>query len=159
MDTIDFDAWLEENERKPIEFKLLGEVWEIPGDLPAIVQLRLERIDRFLATATTDSVLPADLTLEEISYESLSRMMVGDEMFDQWLEAGIKDQHLIHVTQQLMGIYRGRGATQGKAPKKRKRKKKRPVPSAPGSSTPSSPTGEQSKPVGTPSTDQTSATS
>jgi len=135
---IDFDAWFEENRTEPIPFKLLGKDWEIPGDIPAVVQLRLERIERFVSTAPLDGTaqLPEDLTIEDITYESLTRLMLGDAMVDEWLALGIGDKQLKHVTTRLIAIYRnGDGGDQGKAPTSPKKKRKRNRPSAPPATT------------------------
>jgi hypothetical protein len=116
VDVIDFDAWYEENVDPTIPFKLMGKDWEIPGDIPAIAMLRLERIERLIATADDDTELPGDLSLDDVSYEGLTRMMLGDELVDQWLAAGIGARKLQGVTRQLFAIYRSRqrGEAEGK---------------------------------------------
>lgn len=152
---LDFDAWLDEDKVEPIKFKLLGQVWEIPGDLPAVVQLKLERIQVFVTTADpANPVLPEGMSLDDITYESLARDLLGDKMVDEWLRLGLGSKQMPRVTQRLMAIYRFGGDGLGKPPaqetrakKKRKRKKSTRTPQLASqpvepSSEPSSPTGE-----------------
>jgi hypothetical protein len=79
--------------------------------------LRLERIERLIAIADDDTELPEDLSLEDVSYEGLTRMMLGDQLVDEWLKLGIGARKLQGVTRQLFAIYRNRqrGEAEGKA--------------------------------------------
>lgn len=143
---LDFDAWLaEDHPIEPIPFKLLGKVWEIPGELPAIVQLKLEKIRFLIATYDPDNpALPDGLDMADLTYESLARDMLGDAMVDEWLALGIGEKTMPRVTQRLMQIYVTGGDGLGKpappgAAKKRKRKKKRTGPPKPPQAERSSP--------------------
>lgn len=129
MDLIDFDAefdaWLEENEETTIPFRLLDRDWELPADIPAATMFKLERLERAIEAYDPDNPsLPEGIDLEDITYESLTRSMIGDELVDEWLRLGIGHKKLQHVTRRLNAIYRSRqgsigrggGDDEGKAP-------------------------------------------
>lgn len=103
-DLIDFDAWYAENAEPTITFRLLGQDWDIPGDPPAIAMLRLER----LRIMVSDPNIDPNTVVEDVSYESLTRLMIGDDLVDEWLALGIGNKHLRHVTTRLYEIYRSR---------------------------------------------------
>lgn len=106
----DFDAWLAEQETVP--FKLLGEVWHLPPDVPANVILRVQRIEQFLAKAAMNGEkidkLPPGLSLDDLSYESMLRQMVGDDIVDQWLAKGVGYRQLQQASGWLYQMYTGR---------------------------------------------------
>lgn len=82
----DFDAWWVENTQPTIPLKLMGRTWDIPGDPPAAAMLRLARLERAVAAAAAgdDSLVLAE-NLDELSFESILRGLVGDDLVDQWL--------------------------------------------------------------------------
>lgn len=131
----DFDAWYDENIAKTIPIRLMGKTWDIPGDAPAAVLLRIQRLEHVILTATTDDDIPDDLDLTALSYENIVRDLVGDDLLQQWLSDGIRSKQLQEVSRRLYRIYTGSDVTadeaseggdgaEGKAPKKPKAKPK-----------------------------------
>lgn len=126
----DFDAWYAENIKNTIPIRLMGKTWELPGDAPAAALLKLQRLEHVILTATTDEDIPDDLDLGALSYENIVRDLVGGDLLQQWLDAGIGSRLLQEVSRRLYRIYTGRevasdddsegdGAA-GKAPAKKK---------------------------------------
>ncbi|MBQ8093376.1 MAG: hypothetical protein IJ242_07365 [Clostridia bacterium] len=44
--TLDFDLFLQEKERRTLPVRILGEIYEIPAVIPAIVPLKMARAER-----------------------------------------------------------------------------------------------------------------
>lgn len=133
----DFDAWYDENVEKTIPIKLMGKLWDLPGDAPAAALLRIQRLEHILLTATTDEDIPDNLDLSGLSYENIVRDLVGDDLLQKWLAGGIKGQLLQEVSRRLYRIYTGREVAavveeadggeseQGKAPAPKKKPAKK----------------------------------
>lgn len=133
----DFDAWYDEHVEKTIPIKLMGKTWNLPGDAPAAALLKIQRLEQIIATAETDDDIPDDLDLNELSYENIVRSLVGDELLEKWLAAGIKGKLLQEVSRHLYRVYTGRNVKPaddkskgeggaGKAPAKTPVKKSKP---------------------------------
>lgn len=102
----DFDAAAEEGE--PVEFRLLGRDWSLPGTPPAAALLRIDRAMVALAELEQTGQVPDDLVVDaSLTAEGMCRALAGDEVVDEWLELGIDYPTLKRVTRRLMAIYRG----------------------------------------------------
>lgn len=134
----DFDAWYDEHVDKTIPFRVLGETWDIPGDVPAVVLLRLQRLERVILTGRIPDGFEDEL--EELSYESMVRAMVGDTIVDAWIAKGIPHKMLQAVSRRLYAIYKGEDPDVamglGKAPAVKTPQDRRPRKKAPARKTP-----------------------
>lgn len=102
-DFFDFDAWEAENTAAPIRFHLLGKDWDLPGDIPAAVMLRMYKLERL---ATTGQV-PDGVDLADITVEGMVRDFVGDTILQAWLEAGMTNRMMQAVAHRLYQIHSG----------------------------------------------------
>ena len=126
----DFDAAFAELDETGIPFRLLGEVWQLPTDVPADVILRIQRLMGMVAemeaavarAQETGEPIEFDtdkVIAEDLSYERIVRQMVGDELVDEWVRRGIGYRMLQAVSQRLFAIYTGQdpdGDGLGEAP-------------------------------------------
>jgi hypothetical protein len=128
----DFDADFADAADETIPFKLMGKVWEIPGEAPAAVILRIQRLMVTLVQMEESGEVPEDMVIDDdLSYEVMLRKMVGDDLVDTWLthkwtrngvkRTGISYPMLAAVSRRLFAIYTGgdpdQPETAGKAPK------------------------------------------
>lgn len=124
----DFDAAFAELDEAGIPFRLLGQVWQLPVDVPADVILRIQRLMGMVAemeaavAKAQASGEPVEFDMdqvvaEDLSYERIVRQMVGDELVDKWVERGIGYRMLQAVSQRLFAIYTGQDPdAEGEAP-------------------------------------------
>lgn len=102
----DFDAAFAE--RQPIPFRLLGKDWSLPASAPAKVILRVQRLMADLTRMMVSGEVDEDMVIDEdLSYERMSRLMIGDDIVDAWLDAGIDYDMFQAVTRRLYAIYTG----------------------------------------------------
>lgn len=102
----DFDAAFAE--AKPIPFKLLGKVWQLPPTVPAATILNIQRLMLALAKMDETGEVPDDLVIDDdLSYERMLREMVGEGIVTQWLELGISYDMLAAVTRRLYALHTG----------------------------------------------------
>jgi len=136
-DYYDFDAWYAENVAATIPFRLLGKVWDLPGDVDAGYLLMLQRFEHWVdATALAEALgdppppLPAGVTdddLAALSYEGICRRLAGDATVDAWLADGIPAKLLKAVSRRLFAIHTGGQVDPaGKASTPAKKAKKKP---------------------------------
>lgn len=116
----DFDAAF--GEGKPIPFKVMGKVYQLPPTVPAATILNIQRLMLVVAKLEAGGDVPDDLVIDDdLSYESMCRQLAGDDVVDAWLEAGISYDMLAAVTRRLYAIHTGQPVDDvepGKAPKK-----------------------------------------
>lgn len=107
----DFDAWHAAQHGATIPFKLLDEVWQLPGDCPAALLLKHQRIEQWFVQTSLlgeDAPLPDGLTADDIlafSPEKMARDFVGDTIVDAWFEKGIPAEMFRAVAKRLFAIY------------------------------------------------------
>jgi hypothetical protein len=116
-DLHDFDAaWAEEDD-EPVVIRLLGEEWKCkrPSEVPASLLLRLDRLLVETTRAMQTGEVPDDFVVDaDLSTESLTRALAGDDNVDAWLGRGLPYTRLVEVGRYLMGVYRGQDP--GEAP-------------------------------------------
>lgn len=129
-EAFDFDAWYAEHVDATIPFTILGQEWQIKGDVDAAFLLKMNRFERFtrqvaLAQALGDDLPPipdglTDKDFDELTFEGICRKLAGDSIVDQWLTLGIPHQMLRAVSKRLYAIHAGQDADAamglGKAP-------------------------------------------
>ena len=148
----DFDAaWEEHNTRsedspEPIGIRMLGEEWELPGDMPAALIMRGARL-----AGGADR----NLTLAEIL--QFVSPMVPREILDQWLDAGVGERKLGWVLMQIIKIYMGLPLTDDEDSGESDEAGEAEAGTGP-SSPESSPNGRSSKPTSPANTGSTSQT-
>jgi hypothetical protein len=108
----DFDAFFAEQQREPVKLKLFGEVHELPPSLPAVVVLKMIRMQK--EHGSMARVPHADLT-------EMAVAIFGEERFDQWCKQGLDVDMLAELIKWTMQEYMGRNQGNGKAPKKGQR--------------------------------------
>lgn len=97
MSVKDFDAfWAEAQPKKGHEFKVFGEMYELPSAMPAAVVLRFTRLHRELG-------LKAPLPAEE-AYE-MAYDIFGRERIDAWCAKGLTDEALQDLLAWAADVY------------------------------------------------------
>lgn len=119
-DAFDFDAWYAQSVEATIPFKILGETWDLPGDVDAAVLLKLQRLEQYTAELVAAKAagepfpdIPDGITVEDMegfSFERICRDLAGDDIVDQWLAKGIPSQMLRAASKRLYAIHSGRDA-------------------------------------------------
>jgi hypothetical protein len=143
----DFDqAWDEHqaalgDEPEPIQVKLLGEKWQLPGDMPAAVQIHGARL--FGAGERS-------LTMAEIIH--FTAMLVPQEILDRWLAKGIGVNKLAWMLMRLLRIYMRTDTSDAEGGGGEGEAERPPAKDSPGSSK----GGRSSKPTSNASTELTS---
>ena len=94
---LDFDESMEEDDTPPMPVKLFGEIWYVPGELPAAVPLKLAR---FMSDGRADDTL-ADFELIDLAGD-----VVPAPVMKAWQDKGITTPKLGYV---LMGILKAYG--------------------------------------------------
>lgn len=131
-EAFDFDAWYSEHVAATIPFRLLGQDWQIKGDVDAAFLLKMQRMERWtkeraIAAAFGDDppMLPDGITAEDLdalSFEGICRKLAGDDVVDQWFQLGIPAEMLRAVSKRLYAIHSGQDPDEaiglGKAPAK-----------------------------------------
>lgn len=105
----DFDAWYAD-EVHPYRFRLLGKVWELPAEAPAIVKLRYQKLMQLVLTLDPGEEIPQDrvpdgLDPDKLTNEGFLRDLAGDLMVDEWLALGLTDKRVDELAKRLMGRY------------------------------------------------------
>ena len=148
----DFDAAWEEHDARsedspePIRVRLLGEEWELPGDMPAALVVRGARL-----AGGADR----NLTLGEII--RFVSPMVPREILDRWLDEGMGERKLSWVLMRIIKIYMGLPLTDDEDGGESDEVGEAEAGTEP-SSPESSPNGRSSKPTSPASTGSTSTT-
>lgn len=105
-DFFDFDAAA--GEADPIEFRLLGRDWSLPGTAPAQALLRIDRAMVAVVELEQTGQIPDDMVVDvTLTAEGMCRALVGDDLVDEWLALGVDYPTLKAVTRRLTAIYRG----------------------------------------------------
>lgn len=113
--TWDFDAGWDEAEAKPFRIRLLGEVWELPRDVPAEAILKMDRLLIRYAEIERSGEIPDDMVLDDsMTPEGVLRGMVPPAVMDAWLAKRGPDgqpllgyRRLLDVSRRLVAYYRG----------------------------------------------------
>ncbi len=84
MSIKDFDAYWAEQERKPIEFKLFGQVETLPPSLPATMILKMVRAQREYGNKD----LPESVQLD------LAFSVFGEDKVQEWCDKGLTIEQL-----------------------------------------------------------------
>lgn len=111
----DFDAWYAK-EHPPIQLKILGKTWRLPAEITVVQGVRYAAVQAYAQTITNlpDETLveelpepPEGIDLDEMSREQIVRDFVGDELVEQWLEAGMRPTMLAEMASVLYRVYVG----------------------------------------------------
>ena len=94
---IDFDAMFKEKERQPILAKIKGQEFLFPAQMPAVVMLKIQRMEE----SGVDSSA-------EVSYEqtvTLYTDLIGVDNFQKLLDLGVSVNELNDVLEGVMSAY------------------------------------------------------
>ncbi len=89
----DFDEALEEADKKELQIKVAGKVYDLPAALPARTVLEQMRY----------AEAGSELAFEAIPQWIAS--LIGDEKLDQMLEDGVTWDQMNELLEYLMGVY------------------------------------------------------
>ena len=96
---LDFDAAMAEMGAKTITVMLFGEEWQIPGELPALIPLKVMRLQR-------EQGGDADLSREDTI--EMATALFGEANLDEWLRRGITMDQLAKFTTLILMKHHGR---------------------------------------------------
>lgn len=125
---IDLDAYLAEQDDKPVIVKVFGEEWKLPSSPPADTMLRVQRImaiaidaqDR-LAALNEDDEIPEDLReLASFDVRKHAEALLGADNLDAMLAKGLRQDGLMHLMHRVSKIHQG---GDGAAPNRAARRK------------------------------------
>lgn len=128
---IDLDAYLAEQDAKPIIVKVFGDEWHLPPSPPADTMLRVQRMISIMLDAQDrlrklgpDADVPEDL-LEALTFDQrqYAADLLGEETLDSLLKRGLNHDGLTHLLQQVLAIHQGGGAGGEQAPNRQARRK------------------------------------
>lgn len=101
----DFDAFFEEQENNPVQLKIFGETHNLPSSLPAIVMLKILRMQK-------------EKTLNELEMMEMCMEIFGKKRFEKWLEKGLTVDQMQELIRWAFEQYRQGDSGNTKAPAK-----------------------------------------
>lgn len=160
----DFDKFEAEAAAKPLEIKWGGKKYELPGEMSAAQMGRVQRIraavlelqeaaerdpDHELSEEETEQIRAA----ASFNVEAEAREAFGDEIVDEWLDAGMGHKTLRRIFSWALQLYEGadgeEAESEGEVEAPQRAPRKKTTSRRSGSST----TGRRSKPTSTASTE------
>ena len=81
----DFDSFFEEQERKPLTFKMFGEEHELPPAMPAAIMLKMARLQQEKGK---------DEDISEDQMASMAVDLLGDKLFEELCSKGLDLEQL-----------------------------------------------------------------
>lgn len=84
----DFDRHFEEQGREPVVIRLFGEDWHLPASVPMKPVVMMMRV-------MEERGQESELTPQESM--NFLRDLVGEEVFDAWLERGIDNEQITEI--------------------------------------------------------------
>lgn len=151
MSMLDFDAFLDAQQVRPREIRLLGQTWQLPADPPAQAVLEAISYRQFVADLRSrdpDDTVSDDekrrIILRHSSFDPRATLegIVGVELVGKWLANGLTWQGLQTVLWHVVNLYEagpdGGRPGEAEAPDEG-------APAPPGAT--SSPSGDSSKPT------------
>jgi len=90
----DFDAFFNEVEKKPITFKIFGEIEELPPALPATIVLKLYRSMKEYG----------DKIPEHVQFD-MAFSIFGEDRVEKWCNKGLTVDQLAEVMKYAMSQY------------------------------------------------------
>lgn len=109
----DFDAFFSETKKEPVVIKLFGEEHELSHSLPAIIMVKLLRLQKEVGN---EGEIPPHEVI------NMAEGIFGKERLDEWLEKGLTVDQLGELIQWTVQQYNGNGGTEGKNSKKVQKK-------------------------------------
>ena len=115
MSYIDLDAFLAEQDAKPIVVKVFGEEWELPPSPPADAMLRVQRIltltldaQERLRQLGPDAEVPEDLReILEFDQRQHAVALLGEDNLNELLARGLRHDGLNYLLQRVLAIHQG----------------------------------------------------